>query len=136
LVTSDGEQQSVPALVAELRTGANDATADPSKLRTLLGVVPQLAIGAATAPLGQGLEALVHQALHALGWQPSQRLERPSPTGYIESVSVEWSAAVVSRARVHGVMSGVQTADHHDRHDGTHELSRDVELHRCRRGCC
>jgi len=57
----------VPRLVAELRAMALEPAADRGRLQRLLDTVRQLAIGAASGPLGAGLEALVHQAAHALG---------------------------------------------------------------------
>jgi hypothetical protein len=57
----------VPELIAELRIVAGGPAADRGKLRQLLDTARQLAIGAAGAPLGAGLEALVHQAARALG---------------------------------------------------------------------
>jgi len=57
----------VPQLVAELRIAAGGPAADRGKLRQLLNTARQLAIGAAGAPLGAGLEALIHQAARALG---------------------------------------------------------------------
>ena len=57
----------VPELVSELRAAASEPTGDRTKLARLLDTVRQLAIGAASVPLGAGLQALIHQAVHALG---------------------------------------------------------------------
>ena len=65
---STAELEHVPALVAELRAVASEPAVEPSKLRGLLDVVKQLAIGAAASgPLAIGLDALVYQAIHVLG---------------------------------------------------------------------
>jgi DNA-binding MarR family transcriptional regulator len=62
------ELERVPALVAELRAAAAEPAVQQSKLRELLDVVKQLAIGAAAAgPLAIGLNALVYQAIQVLG---------------------------------------------------------------------
>ena len=57
----------VPGLISELRAVANEPTADRSKLARLLETMRLLAVGAASVPLGAGLEALISQAAHALG---------------------------------------------------------------------
>lgn len=57
----------VPRLVSELRAAASEPVGDRTKLARLLDTVRQLAIGAVSLPLGAGLQALIHQALHALG---------------------------------------------------------------------
>ena len=62
------ELERVPTLVAELRAAAAEPAVHQNKLRGLLDVVKQLAIGAAAAgPLAIGLNALVYQAIHVLG---------------------------------------------------------------------
>lgn len=57
----------VPGLINELRAVANEPAADRSKLARLLETLRPLALGAASVPLGAGLEALISQAAHALG---------------------------------------------------------------------
>jgi hypothetical protein len=57
----------VPDLINELRAVANEPAADRSKLARLLETMRLLAVGAASVPLGAGLEALISQAAHALG---------------------------------------------------------------------
>ena len=57
----------VPGLVSELRAAASEPAGDRTKLARLLDTVRQIAVGAASVPLGAGLQALIHQAVHALG---------------------------------------------------------------------
>lgn len=62
------ELERIPTLVAELRSAAVEPKAEPHRLRALLDTVRQLALSAAAdGPLAHGLDALVQQALRALG---------------------------------------------------------------------
>lgn len=57
----------VPGLVSELKAAASEPAGDRTKLARLLDTMRQLAVGAASVPLGAGLQALINQAVHALG---------------------------------------------------------------------
>ena len=65
-VAADGAV-AVPGLVSELRAAASEPVGDRRKLARLLDTARHLAVGAASLPLGAGLQALIHQAAHALG---------------------------------------------------------------------
>lgn len=58
---------SVPDLVDNLREAADGPGADRKRLARVLEAVQLLAVGAASVPLGAGLQALAVQIAHALG---------------------------------------------------------------------
>ena len=66
---ADEQAAQVPELINELRSVADSPEADRAKLADLLDTVRLLAVGVASVPLGAGLEALVLQAIHALGYE-------------------------------------------------------------------
>jgi len=67
LALPEQEAERLPELVASLRAIAEEPAPDRGKLMRLLDSARELAIGAASVPLGAGLQAIIHQAAHALG---------------------------------------------------------------------
>lgn len=67
LALPERDAKRLPELVASLRAIAQEPAPDRGKLKRLLESARELAIAAGSIPLGAGLQALIHQAAHALG---------------------------------------------------------------------